>query len=129
MDALSARPVAAPMGMSVGHMEAGSESGVAVATAPMAVPISANASAAPSVAPVPVKDLKIRAIPPPEPVQRQVTVEYLLEASLPPWQAEDQVLHVMPVRPDASLAANVGSSLGLPGALTSQIKVLSRLLH
>jgi hypothetical protein len=125
MDALSARPVAAPMGMSVGHMEAGSESGVAVATAPMAVPISANASAAPSVAPVPVKDLKIRAIPPPEPVQRQVTVEYLLEASLPPWQAEDQVLHVMPVRPDASLAANVGSSLGLPGALTSQIKGLT----
>jgi hypothetical protein len=99
-------------------------------TAPVPATVTGGGSAGtmmaiPSVATAEVKPTSAIARPIPYPQPRPVTVEYILDAAIPAWGAEGDVLQVAKSLPDTSTVRSLAGQSGLPSQISDSVRELS----
>jgi hypothetical protein len=128
LPSISASATGASNGQSATVMQGTSAFVAPSVPAPAALTAGANAEkgiAMPTIAVAPGKPGSAIARPIPYPQPRPVTVEYILDAGMPTWGADGDVLQVSKSLPDTSAVRSLAGQSGLPSQVTDAVRSLS----
>ncbi len=111
---------AAPEAVDVAQNPAvlGTTEGISSAPSAMLAPSGVSGSA-------PAGTAIARPMPAPYPIPRPVTIKYTIDAAMPSWGTDGEVLRRDVTLPDKKIFAPIASSAGLPGQLLSMVKSVS----